>query len=137
MVNFIVVTHGEFGAYLVEAAESIAGDQGDGVRSISISPRHTLEEIRGRVSRAIDESRSPEGVIILSDMPGGTPTNVSLPLIKDMPGVEMVSGLNLYMLVVGFTQRRTMSARELARQMVEGGQRSVKDLKALLAAGRR
>lgn len=137
MVNFIVVTHGEFGAYLIEAAESIAGEQGEGVRSVSISPRHTVEEVRENVRRCLEELRSPEGVVILSDLPGGTPTNVALPLIKDLPGAEMVSGLNLYMLVVGFTQRRTANARDLVRQMVDGGQRSVQDMKALLLAGKR
>ena len=137
MVNFIVVTHGEFGAYLIEAAESIVGEQPEGVRSIAISPRHTLEEVRERFRGTLEELKGEGGVIVVSDMPGGTPTNVALPLLKDLDWAEMVSGLNLYMLVVGFTRRREKGARELAREMADAGQRSVRDLKAFLAAGRR
>ncbi len=137
MVNFIVITHGEFGAYLIEAAEAIVGEQAQGVRSVSISPRHSIEEVRERFRAALEQLDGPDGLIVVSDMPGGTPTNVALPLIKDRARAEMVSGLCLYMLVVGFTQRRERGARELAGAMVEAAQRSAQDMKALLAAGKR
>ena len=83
MINLLIVTHGEFGAYLVEAAESIAGPQARGVRVVSISSRIGVSEIRERVRRAIDELRGPEGLILFTDMPGGTPSNLAFPLIKE------------------------------------------------------
>ena len=137
MVNFLVVTHGEFGAYLIEAAEAIVGVQPDGVRSIPISPRHTIDEIRQKLSSELEDlRRGGAGVVVAADMPGGTPTNVTMPLIKDMPDVEMVTGVNLYMLVGAFTRRGTMSASELAKRMVEDGRKSVHDMKHLLESAR-
>ena len=54
MINFIIVTHGEFGAYLVEAAEGIVGRQAEGVRVVPTSSRQSIGEIRQRVEHALD-----------------------------------------------------------------------------------
>ena len=105
MINFIIVTHGEFGAYLVEAAESIAGPQTEGVKVISISSRLSVPEIRERIAKAVKDLRSPEGLVLFTDMPGGTPSNLSFPMIKDEPNAEMISGLNLNMLLYAFSHR--------------------------------
>lgn len=136
MINFLIITHGEFGAYLVEAAEAIVGLQHDGVRAISISPRHSVEEIRATIVQALSELRGPDGVIVAADMPGGTPTNVSLPIVKDDPRVQLVSGVNLYMLVGAFTRREGHSLGEVARRMVEDGRKSINDMKKLLESQR-
>jgi mannose/fructose-specific phosphotransferase system component IIA len=133
MINFLIITHGEFGAYLIEAAEAIVGAQPEGVRAVSISARHSIDEIRETLSRDLQELSGPDGLIVAADMPGGTPMNVALPLVKDMPNVQMVSGVNLYMLVGAFT-RRGGSLEEVARRMVEDGRKSVNDLKLLLEA---
>src|SRR6185436_11950566 len=55
MVNFLIITHGEFGAYLVEAAEEIVGRQGEGVRVVSISSRLSVDEITKRTRALVDE----------------------------------------------------------------------------------
>jgi mannose/fructose-specific phosphotransferase system component IIA len=136
MINFLIVTHGEFGAYLIEAAEAIVGAQAEGVRAISISPRHSIDEIRDALTMAIRELEGPDGLIVAADMPGGTPMNVALPLLKDLPNVQMVSGLNLYMLVGAFTRRASGTLEEVTRRMVEDGKKSVHDLKQLLEAQR-
>jgi PTS system mannose-specific IIA component len=133
MVSLLVITHGEFGAYLVEAAEAIVGPQREGVRSLAISPRHSIEEIRGRVRELVEELDGPDGLVVASDMPGGTPTNVALPLISGRPKVFMVSGVNLYMLVGAFGRRAALPPGELAARMVEDGRRSVNDMRKLLA----
>lgn len=134
MVNFLIVTHGEFGAYLVEAAESIVGAQARGVRTVAISSRLGVPEIRERLSRAIDEFRSPEGLIVFTDMPGGTPGNLSFPLIKDLPGVEMISGVNLYMLVTAFSHRQDVSLERLVAKIIDDGQKSIKDIRKMFLA---
>jgi len=134
VINFLVVTHGEFGAYLVEAAEGIVGAQPEGVRTVSISPRHPIEAIRAQVAGLLGELDGPEGLIVVADMPGGTPSNVTLPLLKDRPRVHLVAGANLYMLVGAFARRKEMEVGDLARRMVEDGRRSVADMKLLLAS---
>lgn len=134
MVNFLIVTHGEFGAYLVEAAESIVGAQAKGVRTVAISPRLSVPEIRERLGKAIDEFRSREGLIVFTDMPGGTPGNLSFPLIKDVTGVEMISGVNLYMLVTAFSHREDYALDRLVEKIIEDGQKSIKDIRKMFLA---
>jgi len=137
LINFIVVTHGEFGAYLVEAAEGIVGRQPHGVRVVATSSRQSVAEIRRRIERALAELAGPDGVILFTDMPGGTPNNLSFPLIRSERRVEMVSGVNLYMLVSAFGQRERMELDKLVEKVVADGQKSIRDIRALFlsAAG--
>lgn len=139
MINFIVVTHGEFGAYIVEAAEGIVGRQEAGVRVIPTSSRQSISEIRERVEHALAELASPDGIILFTDMPGGTPNNLSFPLIKDAKKVEMISGVNLYMLISAFSNRDRMALGALVEKIVVDGQRSIRDVRAMFlsAAGAR
>lgn len=134
MINFIIVTHGEFGAYLVEAAESIVGRQDQGVRVIATSSRLSVPEIRAKIERALRELSSPDGVIVMADMPGGTPNNLAFPLIKDLPRVEMLSGVNLCMLVCAFSYRDRMPLESLVEKIVADGQRSIRDVRLMFQA---
>ncbi len=135
MINIIVVTHGEFGAYLVEAAESISGAQEEGLRGISISPRQSVSEISERLQRTVRELRGSEGLILFTDMPGGTPSNVAFPLIKDIPNVEMLSGVNLNMLVCAFSYRADLPMDQLVAKLISDGQRAIRDMRKLFVEG--
>ena len=134
MINFLVVTHGEFGAYMVEAAEGIVGRQDEGVRVVPISSRQSVPEVRERLSRALRELLAGEGVILFTDMPGGTPGNLAFPLVKDLPGVEMISGVNLYMLVSAFSHRREYGLAELVTKVFQDGQKSIRDIRQMFLA---
>ncbi len=127
MINFIVVTHGEFGAYLVEAAEGIVGRQSSGVRAITTSSRLSIPEIRGKISRALRELANSDGTIVFTDMPGGTPNNLSFPLVKDAARTEMISGVNLYMLVSAFSHRDRLPLEKLVEKIAADGQKSIRD----------
>ncbi len=140
MINFIVVTHGEFGAYLVEAAEGIVGRQTHGVRTIATSSRLSVPEIKQKIARALRDLASPDGIIVFTDMPGGTPNNLAFPLVKDAPKAEMVSGVNLYMLVSAFGNRDRLNLERLVEKCVADGQKSIRDVRQmflLAAAGER
>lgn len=139
MVNFIIVTHGEFGAYLVEAAEGIVGRQTQGVRVVATSSRQSVDEIKRRIERALAELACPDGILLFTDMPGGTPNNVSFPLIRNEKRVEMISGVNLYMLISAFGNRDQLPLEKLAAKAVVDGQKSIRDIRALFlsAAGAR
>lgn len=134
MINFIVVTHGEFGAYLVEAAEGIVGRQANGVRVVSTSSRQSVSEIKRRIERALAELANPDGVIVFTDMPGGTPNNLAFPLVRNERRVEMVSGVNLYMLVSAFGQRDQLPLEKLVDKVVADGQKSIRDIRAMFVA---
>lgn len=133
MINLIVVTHGEFGAYLVEAAESIVGRQA-GVKVVPISPRVSVPEIRGRVRRALSQLGGEDGVILFTDIPGGTPSNISFPLVKDLSKAEMITGVNLYMLVTAFSHRGDMTLDALVEKVISDGQKSIRDIRRMFLA---
>jgi len=136
VINFIIVTHGEFGAYLMEAAESIVGRQAEGVRVIPISSRLSVAEIRERIRRAVAELRGGDGLVLFTDMPGGTPSNLAFPLVQDMPNVEMVTGVNLYMLVSAFSRRCDCALPELVAKVIADGQRCICDVRSRFLARR-
>ncbi len=134
MINFIVVTHGEFGAYLVEAAEGIVGRQAHGVRVVATSSRQSVAEIKRRIEAALAELAGPDGVLLFTDMPGGTPNNLAFPLIRNEKRVEMVSGVNLYMLISAFSYRGQLPLEKLAEKVVADGQKSIRDIRAMFTA---
>ncbi len=134
MINFIVVTHGEFGAYLVEAAEGVVGRQASGVRVVSTSSRQSVPEIKRCIESALAELANPDGVILFTDMPGGTPNNLSFPLIRNEKNVEMISGVNLYMLISGFSNRDQLPLEPLVAKIVTDGQKSIRDIRAMFVA---
>ncbi|MEK7388807.1 MAG: hypothetical protein AAB036_03835 [Elusimicrobiota bacterium] len=134
MINIVIVTHGEFGAYLVEAAEGIVGRQSSGVRAVATSSRQSTGEIRRRIELVLAELASPDGVILFTDMPGGTPNNIAFPLIKESARVEMISGVNLYMLVSAFSQRGRMTLEALVEKIISDGQKSIRDVRKMFLA---
>ncbi|MDD5627691.1 MAG: PTS fructose transporter subunit IIA [Elusimicrobia bacterium] len=129
MINFLIVTHGEFGAYLTEAAESIVGRQDEGVKVLSISPRVAVAELRERIRRAVTELSCDDGLILFTDMPGGTPSNLAFPVLRSLPRVEMVTGVNLYMLVSAFSHRSDTKLADLVEKILADGQKSVCDVR--------
>ena len=132
MINLIVITHGEFGAYLIEAAEGIVGAQGEGLKNVSISPRMTLERVKEAVAQAIEEMRSEDGLIFLIDMPGGTPMNVVLPLAKDIQKSAVICGVNINMMTSAFAYRATLDFDRLQAKIVEDGRKAICEVKSLL-----
>lgn len=132
MINIIVVTHGEFGAYLIEAAESIVGVQYEGLKNISISQRMPLEKVQSAIEAAIAEMRSDDGLLFLIDMPGGTPMNVVLPLAKDIPGSAVICGANINMLTSAFAYRNNLDFDGLVKKILEDGRKAVCEVKSLL-----
>ena len=132
MINLIVITHGEFGAYLIEAAEGIVGVQAAGLKNVSISPRMTLERVREAAYRAIEEMRSEDGMIFLLDMPGGTPMNVVLPLAKDIRKCAVICGVNINMMTSAFAYRESLDFDRLTVKILEDGRKAICEVKSLL-----
>ncbi|NLI09667.1 MAG: PTS sugar transporter subunit IIA [Elusimicrobia bacterium] len=132
MVNIIIVTHGDFGAYIAEAAENIAGQQNEGVKNISVSQKMSLEDVTQKVEKAAKEYYVQDGLIFLTDMPGGTPMNVSLPIAAKMENTAVICGLNLSMAVSAFANRKNLSFEELVEKIQTDGKRAICEVKKLL-----
>ena len=137
MINIIVITHGEFGAYLIEAAEGIMGVQHDGLKNISVSQRMSLEKIKGVIELCVAEMKSPDGIIFMIDMPGGTPMNVVLPLVKDIPNTAVICGVNINMLTSAFSYRQDLPFDRLVEKVLEDGKKAICEVKSLLLGKKR
>jgi PTS system mannose-specific IIA component len=135
MISLVIITHGDFGAYLIEAAEMIVGAQPEGVDLVSISARVPVDAARAKLA-AIMEKRKNDGIVIFTDMLGGTPTNIAFPMAQKTPNSVVISGVNLNMVLAAFSYRGRMSLEELAHKVVEDGKKSVCDVKALFNAAR-
>jgi len=96
-VGVLIVTHGEFGAALIDAGQMILGPQ-QGVQSVSVLVSRGVEEIVSDLKAALARLDSGLGVLVLTDLFGGTPTTLSLSLRK-LGNIEVVAGVNLPMLL--------------------------------------
>ncbi len=132
MVNIIIITHGDFGAYITEAAENIAGPQNEGVKNISVSPKMSLQAVNELVEKAAKEYYSGDGLIFLTDMPGGTPMNVALPLAARLEKAAVICGLNLSMAVSAFANRKSLAFEPLVEKIQNDARRAICEVKGLL-----
>lgn len=123
MVGAIVITHGSLAASLMEVAESITGKI-EKVKIVSVMRSDTTESIRSALSGSIKDVNSGSGVIIFTDMFGGTPTNVALSLLEDGK-VDVITGVNLPMLIKFIGNRTEKSLSEVALLLKEYGQKSI------------
>jgi len=114
MIGILVVTHGDVARALVECAVHILGPL-EAVRALEIDADDNHDVALGRIRGSIKELGTADGVLVLTDMFGGTPSNVSLTLLD--PGkIEVISGVNMPMLLHAITAReRGLILAELAR----------------------
>jgi PTS system mannose-specific IIA component len=123
LVGVVVVTHGQLAVELVNAAEAIVGDMAH-VQAVSIGWHDDMEQARQEIGQAIARVATPAGTLVLTDMFGGTPSNLAVTfLVPDR--VEVVTGVNLPMLLKLATLRRADTLREVARLVREHGQGAV------------
>jgi PTS system mannose-specific IIA component len=122
-VGVVVVTHGHLAVEFVNAAEAIVGDL-SGIEAVSIGWHDDVEQARVEIGQAIGRVATPLGTLVLTDMFGGTPSNLAVTfLVPDR--VEVITGVNLPMLLKLATLQRAESLREIARTVREHGQDAV------------
>ncbi|WP_095013066.1 PTS sugar transporter subunit IIA [Tsuneonella mangrovi] len=97
MIGMILVTHGHLAEEFVSAMEHVVGPQ-EAVATICIGPHDDMEQRRREIADAIKQVDSGQGAIILTDLFGGTPSNLAISLL-DAGRVEVVAGINLPMLI--------------------------------------
>ncbi len=122
-VGVVVVSHGQLAVELLNAAEAIVGDL-DHIEAISIGWHDDVEHAREEIAAAIQRVGTPVGTLVLTDMFGGTPSNLAVTFLD--PGrVEVVTGVNLPMLLKLANLRETGDLRAIARVVREHGQGAV------------
>jgi mannose PTS system EIIA component len=123
MTGVVVVAHFNLGREMVAAAELIVGEQ-EQCKYVDIQPDVNVDTIKNTVLEAIKAVDSGDGVIILTDMFGGTPSNISLSFLEEGK-VEVVTGVNLPMLIKLVTHREGQSLGELAHFITQYGQKNI------------
>ena len=123
MVGAVVITHGKLAVSLVKAAESIAGKI-EMLKTVAVQHSDTTEEISGVLASAVQVVGGGEGVIIFTDMLGGTPSNVALPLLEEGK-VDIITGVNLPVLFKFVSHRSDKPLGELALLLKEYGRGSI------------
>lgn len=123
MIGVVVVTHGQLATELVNAAETIVGDLPH-VVAVSIGWHEDVQDARREIAEAITAVTGPEGVLIVTDMFGGTPANLGITFLES-GRVEVVTGVNLPMLIKLAGLRDTSSLLDAARQIREHGRNAI------------
>ena len=123
MIGFVIVTHGRLGSELINTAELILGRL-DHCVSVSIDAQSSPETIRAEIGKAIRNTDLGSGVLILTDMFGGTPSNFSLSFLEK-GRVEVLTGVNLPMIIKLIQSRDKMVLSELAETIGAYGRKSI------------
>ncbi len=124
MTGILIVTHAELGSTLIDTLEFILGKPQDNLTSISIDINQDPENLRKRIKKGIKDVQTDKGIIILTDMFGGTPSNLSYSFLEEGQ-VEVISGVNLPILMKAVTSRDKMDITTLATALVEHGKKSI------------
>ncbi len=123
MVGIVVITHGNFGEGILESAKQIMKCT-ENCLAINLSGRRDLSELRAEIKPKLAKLDSKNGILIFIDAMGGTPYNATLPLLEE-GRLEVVTGVNLPMLLSAFNNRARMNVRELANKVVEDGRKTM------------
>jgi len=124
MIGIVLATHGELGQALIAAMEMIVGAQPQ-VTALSLQVADRIEDAAERLREAVESADDGDGVLVLTDMLGGTPSNICLSLIGGPRPVEVVSGVSLPMLLKAVQARRDADLREIAAQVKKVGRSSI------------
>lgn len=134
-IGLILVAHGKYGAAILHAAESIMGPQNDCV-SIGVESAHDVEVAVQRLHDAAERLDKGEGVLVLTDMFGGNPTNLALRLPRGHKA-EVVTGMNLPMLLKIFENRSGIPLEQLAKLAGDAGKAGIVVTGQIPKAGKR
>jgi PTS system mannose-specific IIA component len=123
MIGVVVVTHGQLATELVNAAETIVGDLPQ-FAAVSIGWHDDVEDAREEIRQAIARVQGPEGVLLLIDMFGGTPSNLGMTFLE-ANRVEVMTGVNLPMLIKLAGLQTSSDLLAVAREMREHGRNAI------------
>ena len=131
MIKIVIAAHGELAEELVRAAEMIAGKQPN-LYSVNRGANDSLVQMQERIDALLKSIKDDDGILILTDMMGGTPCNASAPMCRAF-NTEVLAGVNLPMVLSAiFAAKTANSALELADKVLLDGQKSIINVKKLL-----
>lgn len=123
MIGLVVVTHGALAVELRRATEHVVGPMAQ-MQTVCIGPDDDLERASNSIREAVAKADSGKGILLLTDMFGGTPSNLSISLLKEGK-VEVIAGVNLPMLIKLSQARQTETLAQAAQTAKEAGRRYI------------
>ncbi|ABC24241.1 PTS sugar transporter subunit IIA [Rhodospirillum rubrum] len=130
MIGMVLVTHGRLAVELINATEHVMGKQ-ENIAAVCIGPEDDMEERRQDILRCIDKVDTGDGTILLTDMFGGTPSNLAISVMEKAK-IEVIAGVNLPMLIRLATVRDTQSLQDAATSAQEAGRKYINVASRLL-----
>jgi len=124
MSGVLLVTHGRLGDELIKAAELIR-DEITGMISVSVDAKKGVEDLKKEITAAIKKADTGKGVLILTDLFGGTPSNISLSFLKKGK-IEVLTGVNLPMLLKISEIREQTALIDFANSLKDYGKRNIR-----------
>jgi len=132
LLGLVLVTHGRLAEEFVTAMEHVVGVQ-RAIATVCIGPNDNMEARRSEIAAAIKQVDGGRGVILLTDLFGGTPSNLAISLM-DSGRFEVIAGINLPMLIRLESARKTMPVQDAVRAAREAGQKYISVASELLGA---
>jgi len=132
MIGGVIVSHGKLGEELLNALTIILGEAVN-IDAISIGWYDDVEESKKKISKSLKRVEQKNGVVIFTDMFGGTASNLSFSFLKDNQ-VEIITGVNLPMLIKFVSLQRSNNLKEVAKKVVEQGKKNIHLASILLSS---
>ena len=136
MIGIVIVTHSQLGDALIDAAEFILGNRPDTMVPVSIDLKENVDKLRKKIAEAIKQVDNKKGVLILTDMFGGTPSNLSYSFLEE-GRVEVISGVNLPILIKAVDIQADMELSDLAQHLEAFGKKSISLASGILKGNKR
>ncbi|MFZ2958460.1 MAG: PTS fructose transporter subunit IIA [Candidatus Ozemobacteraceae bacterium] len=130
MIGVVIITHGNLASEMLETVKLIMGEHPAAV-AVSFTARESIDTLRERAGKAVEMFRS-EGCIILTDVLGGSATNVCVDFLK-LEGIRVITGVNLPMVMEALQSREKLPLDALSKKIREGAARGIIDLKEFFA----
>ncbi|MBV8739175.1 MAG: PTS sugar transporter subunit IIA [Alphaproteobacteria bacterium] len=135
MIGMVLVTHGRLAAEFVAALEHVVGTQAQ-IAAVCIGPEDDMEERRQEILKRIAEVDTGDGAVLLTDMFGGTPSNLAIS-VMDRSKIEVIAGVNLPMLIKLASLRQNESLERTVLGAQEAGRKYINVASQLLTDARR
>ena len=136
MIGVLVVTHCRLGDALLEAADFILGERPEAMAAVSIDLNENADKLRNKIADGLKKLKSDDGILILTDMFGGTPSNLSYSFLEE-GRIEVISGVNLPILIRAASARKNQSLSELAGNLEAFGKKSISLASGILKGNKR
>lgn len=136
MIGILIVTHRQLGDALIDCVEFILGQRPEALDAISIDLRENAGGLHQKLESGIKKLKADGGVLLLTDMFGGTPSNLSYSFLED-GRIEVISGVNLPMVIKAVNMRQEKSLTELAEFLETFGKKSISLASGILKGNKR